>query len=458
MTLSRVSQIRFICLLGFSTFFFIASELAGSDQLVLYFPHFADGAGYSTTWQFTGYGFGTTNIDVEVLDKNGIAVPVATDQGVNTVFHLTLNGYGSTSLRTLGGYGSLKTGWARITASQSIGAMETFEVEGTGGINSKASVLPSGGLDSTTLIVPNPAGTAIALATGSSNTLSFRLLDSAGNVAGTSTGYLLSSNSQMATFLSQLPGLENVNITDGSLEISGTAQFYVTSLIFEGQHFAAAPVLHGRYEPAGSRNALLNDFVTVKQDVTGIGDQLLLPSDVDLALFATFLSQPQTGLIRLLPRENYEGYLSTRGGGSYYSFALRTHEYGNGSDLGLEQGSLSVGFAGANFGFLTTLGDAPINGITLDTPGVQFLASFSAPTTLADARTQQERASTGFSAGAYNYINRMKATSATTFALRSVCYDTSDVLVAFRVTRLDTDSSTILVWKILKTFAVPRIQ
>jgi hypothetical protein len=188
------------------------------------------------------------------------------------------------------------------------------------------------------------------------------------------------------------------------------------------------------------------------------GDQLLAPSAEDLASFSGFLSKPQTGLMRLLPRETYDGHLTMRGGGAYYSFTRQTHEYGYGSDLSLEQGYLSVGFAGADFGFLTSLGDVPIDGVALDTPAVQYLASFSAPTNLSDARAQQERAGTGFSAGGFNYIDRLKAASSATFALRSICYNTSDVLVAFRIVRFDTDGSAIVVWKILQTFTLPRLQ
>jgi hypothetical protein len=268
----------------------------------------------------------------------------------------------------------------------------------------------------------------------------------------------LPANSQLALYVNQIPGFENWSIMGGSLELTGSAPFYLTTLVFDGQHFATAPVLTGRSEPAGSRSTLLNQFALLLQQSRRIADQLLSPSAEDLASYATFLSQPQTGLIRLLPRETYDGYLTIRGGGAYYSFARQTHEYGYGSDIELQQGYLSVGFAGADFGFLTSLGDVPIDGISLDTPAVQYLAAFSAPTNLSDARVQQQRAATGFSAGGYNYINRLRTGPSMTFALRSICYNTSDVLVAFRVIRFDTDGSVIIVWKMLQTFGVPKLQ
>lgn len=240
--------------------------------------------------------------------------------------------------------------------------------------------------------------------------------------------------------------------------MSGSATFFLTTLVFEGQNFATAPVLSGRSAPAGARSSLLNQFNMLLQQSNDTGDQLLAPSPEDLASFSAFLSQPQTGLMRLLPRETYDGYLTIRGGGAYYSFARQTHEYGYGSDLSLEQGYLSVGFAGADFGFLTSLGNVPIESVALNTPAVQYLASFSAPTNLSDARAEQQRAGTGFSTGGYNYIDSLKAASSTTFALRSICYNNSDVLVAFRIVRFDTDGSAIVVWKILQSIAVPKLQ
>jgi hypothetical protein len=183
----------------------------------------------------------------------------------------------------------------------------------------------------------------------------------------------------------------------------------------------------------------------------------LAPSSEDLAAFAGYLRQPDTGMARLMPRETYDGKLLIRGGGAYYSFAWLTNEYGAGSDIGLEQGQLRVGFAGANFGFLTSLGDLAIDNVTMGTPGFGFLAEFKAPSTEPDAREQQRRTGTGFEADGFRYRNVLPATVNTTYALRSINYVVSDVLVAFRLTRQDADGSLILVWKMLKAYPVPKL-
>jgi hypothetical protein len=163
-------------------------------------------------------------------------------------------------------------------------------------------------------------------------------------------------------------------------------------------------------------------------------------------------------MARLMPREKYRTSLLTREGGSYYSFSKLTNEYTNGSDVALEQGKLyGSGFAGANFGFLTSLGDIPVEGVTEENPGVRWLSTFSTPSAEPDAREQQRRTGAGFEVDGFTYRRVLPASAHMTYALRSVSYDTSDVLAVFRVTRQDTDGSLILAWKVPRKFPVPKL-
>jgi len=45
----------------------------------------------------------------------------------------------------------------------------------------------------------------------------------------------------------------------------------------------------------------------------------------------------------------------------------------------------------------------------------------------------------------------------TTYLLRSIDYGTSDVLVAFRVFRKDSDGGLIIAWKLLNKFPKPEL-
>ena len=201
----------------------------------------------------------------------------------------------------------------------------------------------------------------------------------------------------------------------------------------------------------------------LEMDIQSLRDQLrvkekqfLAPSSEDKSAYAEFLKQPMTGLVRLLPREKYDSKLTIRGGGAYYSFTRLTHEYGYGSDIGLEQKGFQVGFAGADFGFLTMLEGVALEEVTLDHPAVQYLAMFSAPSKEPEARVQQQRASAGFKVGNFTYKNNLMAIVGFTYIVRSVQYGEADVLAAFRVVREDSDGSLILIWKILKKFPTPQ--
>jgi hypothetical protein len=204
------------------------------------------------------------------------------------------------------------------------------------------------------------------------------------------------------------------------------------------------------------RAALENEIRALVGELKDTEQQFLAPSARDRAKYAEFLAQPDTGLIRLLPREVFQDKLTIQGGGAYYSFARLTHEYGYGSDIELQQNQFSVGFAGADFGFLTRLGKVAIEEVTLGHPAALFLSTFAAPTTEPGARDQQKRASAGFDVNGFTYQNRVKFKMKNSYLLRSIGYSVSDLLVAFRIVSQDDDGSVVIVWKILKKFPVPQ--
>jgi len=203
------------------------------------------------------------------------------------------------------------------------------------------------------------------------------------------------------------------------------------------------------------RSALENEIRELIGELKDTEQQFLAPSAKDTNKYAEFLTQAETGMIRLLPREVFQDKLTIRGGGAYYSFARRTHEYGYGSDIELQNNQFTVGFAGADFGFLTRLGKVAIEEATLDHPAAQFLSTFAAPTAEAGARDEQKRASAGFDVNGFTYQNRVKFKNKNSYLLRSIGYGVSDLLVAFRIVSQDADGSVVIVWKILKKFPVP---
>jgi hypothetical protein len=121
---------------------------------------------------------------------------------------------------------------------------------------------------------------------------------------------------------------------------------------------------------------------------------------------------------------------------------------------------MGVGFAGADFGFLVSLGDMPVENVSEETEAVQFMASFKTPSAELEARASYRQFAyhPGHQAGRWTYRSRLPAVENQTYALRSVNYDRSDVLVAFRVVRKDADGSVVLLWKILKKYPKPLLE
>lgn len=67
---------------------------------------------------------------------------------------------------------------------------------------------------------------------------------------------------------------------------------------------------------AQDRSALLAKIESLRRQLQFNETVFLLPSDEDFVAFRDFLQQPGTGLIRLMPREKYDGRMLMRGGGS----------------------------------------------------------------------------------------------------------------------------------------------
>jgi hypothetical protein len=214
-----------------------------------------------------------------------------------------------------------------------------------------------------------------------------------------------------------------------------------------------------------SRDDILKELRAKRAELQQLETQFLAVSDADRTSYAEFLQQQDTGLIRLLPREIYDSevykknlpVLSIRGGGAYYSFSRLTHEYGYGSDIELDSDHLSVGFAGLDFGMLVNIGDVAFDQLSPNSPGARFLFAYTPPTVEPEIRIEQRRFGQGDAADEFVYKRRVPIQLNTTFLLRSISYERTDVIVAFRPIRKDSDGSVVLLWKLLKKNPAPAL-
>ncbi|MGB7067935.1 MAG: hypothetical protein WBD22_00385 [Pyrinomonadaceae bacterium] len=207
------------------------------------------------------------------------------------------------------------------------------------------------------------------------------------------------------------------------------------------------------YSQEKSRDRAIQELFEMETRQKSLENEILkLESrDVELAQKQGFSA------IRLLPRGQYENQFVMKGGGAYYSFLRKTHEYGYGSDLQLGNSEFSVGFAGGDYGFLIDLGDVSLASVDEAHPMIQFMVDYTPPNDLPTIRIEQRKFDS-FDAGGFRYERSVRAYVGHTYAVRSISFSRSDVLVAFKVHRRDIDGSMIVFWKLLKEFPKTEIR
>ncbi|MCE9593417.1 MAG: RNA polymerase sigma factor [Planctomycetes bacterium] len=210
----------------------------------------------------------------------------------------------------------------------------------------------------------------------------------------------------------------------------------------------------------------VDELLVLAEHAQNLACQRTLARDDDWPeALQSLAARNDTGIFWLLPldRVPFEEFnpLGVRGGGAYYSFALRTHDYNQLPDLGLDQKTFSSNFTGSDVGFFlplefTTLLDVPttIDGV----PGfwderskerwaamwatLPVEASSSHP----EFRAELKRLGLTYSA---------PARAGGVYLLRSAhTADAADTLVAFQVTEV-RDGATRIAWRRLAAPAIP---
>jgi hypothetical protein len=195
----------------------------------------------------------------------------------------------------------------------------------------------------------------------------------------------------------------------------------------------------------------------------------LYPSEAERASLAALLRQDGTGIMRLLPYTgcvvdprivNVGGSCADRippvwGGGSFYSFKSKKHHLAVYSDIALRDNLFNVGFMRHTLGLLTTLGDVPLDAVTLESKAVRPFLKLAPAKTPDETEEAFRRSRAWLEAPDYVYGPTAPVRENTTYVLRSVAFGRnrskpSDVLVAFRVTRKDADGAVTLAWKRLR--------
>jgi hypothetical protein len=212
-----------------------------------------------------------------------------------------------------------------------------------------------------------------------------------------------------------------------------------------------------------TREQLISEIEAKRKELIALEEQFLSVPEADRNEFAELLAEPNTGLLRLLPRELFDSEtykenkktITMRGGGAYYSFVRLTHEYGFGSDISLDHDRLSVGFAGLDYGMLLKVADVSLQDLSIEYPYASPLVNYDPPTTEPAVRKEQMRFGQGTVIDGLALKASVPVEVNATYLLRSISYSRSDILVGLKVLRRDSDGSLIVAWKLLKKFSAP---
>ncbi len=197
-----------------------------------------------------------------------------------------------------------------------------------------------------------------------------------------------------------------------------------------------------------SREQSIEQLMSFKEQVKTIEQNILAADKTDLE---TAKSQ-NLSVFRILPRETYGNtWSSIPGGGAYYSFTKKTHSYNETPQIELQQNNLSVGFAGADYGFISDLGEITLETVDKDSNAVKFLVDYKPPTLEAFARTEKNN-TTNTQSNGVNYQRSIPAIIGHTYVLRAISYERADALVVFTINRKDSDGSLIIFWKLIQQF------
>lgn len=213
----------------------------------------------------------------------------------------------------------------------------------------------------------------------------------------------------------------------------------------------------------------------------------IAPDEEDLQKYAQFLTNQDTGLIKLINdaecSENSKIVVASAdclkykfpGAGSSFSFRINNYRLPRLADLTFTENSFQA--TGNHLhGIFVNIGDVPLENVNFNTRGLKFLLEFKPSTEFQTAKEVDQILSIGIVDDGFIYRRALYAEEDTTFVLRSIAYGGKsyravegvtyneldfdrrrDVIVAFRIVRKYADGSISLLWKKLSDEKAPKL-
>lgn len=214
----------------------------------------------------------------------------------------------------------------------------------------------------------------------------------------------------------------------------------------------------------------------------------LLPSQSLLTQYEKFLQQPDTGIFKLSADSNCvakpnvvvatESCLSNDipGGGTAYSFRVKSHRMLHLADLVLEKNIIKTDSL-LQQGLMVNLGKVELEQISAQTNGLKFLLDFKPATNKEELANIDKILGTGIKSDGFIYTYGLYVEVDSTYALRSIAYQgkiprsisgynfnemdfdkRKDIVVVFRIIEKDSNGDITILWKGLADKESPKLK
>ncbi len=216
--------------------------------------------------------------------------------------------------------------------------------------------------------------------------------------------------------------------------------------------------------------------------------EFIAPNSEDREKYASFLKKKNTGLIKLIDDKGCasnknivnaspkcEGY-TMPGAGSSYSFRFGDYRIFNLSDINYKNNRFeSLGVL--THGIMVNLGDVSLEDADLDSKGMNYLVKLKPANDFQKAAEIAQDLTKGIKDDGFTYASILPVAENSTYALRSIAYNgeslkvvegllynemeldrREDIIVVFRVVRLNPNDNVTILWKELKSKKSPELK
>lgn len=216
--------------------------------------------------------------------------------------------------------------------------------------------------------------------------------------------------------------------------------------------------------------------------------EILAPDADVVSKYKEFLGKKNKGIFKLVADAGCSGnskvVVATEeclkytmpGSGNSYSFRIGNYRIRHLSDLMLANGHFQIPGI-LMHGMMTKLGNFPIESVSLQTNGLEFLKEFKPSDDFESAMAIEKIAMMGLERDGFTYSRSLLVEENATYAIRVVAYDGTvmravpgasynemdfdrrrDITVVFRVVKKDPDGSATVVWTELSDVDAPKLK